>query len=171
MKKNKLSEYVGKKEYDFEFEKEMIIYKGVCGGKLNWRKKRKLEKDKRDFYTYRQWRKYILEKYGKYDRSKLEEFARYLKNRKTVCMGDVRFIGIGISVMLSFLFTGYVHGIIMAGKLSKKFDQFLFLLIIMLGILAIIIEYIRKAFIDYQVSFSFYEDYLEIIDFIIKEKG
>ncbi len=172
MKVNKRSEsdYVGKKEYDFEFEKEIIIYRGVCGEKLKWRERRKLEEDKSSFYTYRQWKRYILEKYRRYDRSELEEFERYLKNRKTICMGDVQFIGLGISVLFSFLFTGYAQSIIVAGKLSEEIYQFLSVVIFILVLMKISVEYIRKAFVDYQVSFSFYEDYLEIIDFIIKEK-
>ena len=60
----------------FKFKEEFLIYENLCRG-LKWSKRRKLDKEN-DFFTYFEWKQYVIKKYCISRTYCKEEFLRYL---------------------------------------------------------------------------------------------
>lgn len=77
MKKKRTLYNTGKDYFDFDILDEQNKYDYLCFKDAKKAKKKKLDK-KFWFAYYREWEKYIREKYQSYDNDKLNEFGRYL---------------------------------------------------------------------------------------------
>ncbi len=72
---------IGIQYFDFEFFKELVIYKYLCRDSLSKKEWKKLDNGIM-FDSYHQWEDYILKKYENYNETKIIEFYKYLKNVK-----------------------------------------------------------------------------------------
>lgn len=98
----------GKEVYDFNYESEKDIYKYVCYMHVGKIKLRELEKKKCKFDTYMSWEQYVRNKCSKFPLEKLNEFSRYLNQRKRNLKTNIECWKIVAAVLLTFLVTDIV---------------------------------------------------------------
>lgn len=68
---------IGKQKYDFDIELEEMIYRYLCCKHIKKRILKKMD-NKYKFESYKQWKKYIHNKYARYSLDELVEFSKYL---------------------------------------------------------------------------------------------
>ncbi len=180
---------------EIDFDKEFIIYQWLCNS-LPKRKKKKL-KDEFKFGSYATWKTHIMEHCKKYEYVQLIELSRYLNLE---IRNSVRFNSIMALIFIPFLITiissvvfqqlnknmPYVDIAKILNHLpfSTLIDKMFYIIITMLLLLllglivfvvpmifVLIIFYIAKVNSILELKKIFYEDYKEIIDNMIKERG
>jgi hypothetical protein len=178
---------------EINFDKEFIIYQSLCNS-LPKRKKKKL-KDEFKFVRYATWKTYVEDKCQKYEYVQLIELSRYLNHqirdadRLNTIMGLI-FIPFIVSLISSVVFqvlnkqTPNIDIVNILNQLPTSSTPLnrvfiivvLIILIILLGlfvmiapiIFILIMFYIAKVNTILALKKSFYEDYKEIIDLLIR---
>lgn len=190
-------ESIREKIYDFNSVKEFCIYKDLCTSKEPKKSDMKKMEGIR-FKTYDEWNTYVRKKYADAPLKGIREFRRYLNNRKRALrvinnwwyLFLVPFI---ITVLGTFIMDS-LKDISLFQKLDfgtawQAFPQFsglekiLFLLLVLVVILLaasptfviivgmfVFMWKMLGTSMENEQETSFYEDYMEIIDEIIKEK-
>lgn len=81
----------GKREFNFVYKKELIVYKKMLGFRVHKDEEKYIKKYNENcldtegkpiifFENYTEWKKSIIEKYKEYEKEKLENFIFYLEN-------------------------------------------------------------------------------------------
>lgn len=166
---------IGKKEYDFDPQLELIIYKYVCYIRITRKEKKKLDK-KIQFDYYREWEKYILDKYKDCKRDTLIEFSRYLNQRKRNNQPIREYWYLVIPVMLTLALSETFNFIIQNGDkfYNLPVEEIIILCsLIILLIFFLVIFAIRNTMmpmLDANIENNMLTDYIEIIENMIINK-
>lgn len=173
MNEKELKKYIRKTFY-FDVEKEKSIYKYLCKQKMKKRAK-KLDKQVM-FNSYSSWKMYIMNKYQFYDKCCLIEFRRMLELmkrnsdtygdfNKELCIAQISSI---ISLTASF--------IVAITTENQEVRMILLLCVLFASILIVpcaIAFFIDRIFRSYkleEMNKYFWEDVIEILDELIKNK-
>lgn len=166
----------GKREFEFVYKKELIIYKSMLGFRIHRDEERYIKKYKDDcletegrpiifFDKYTDWKTSIKEKYDRYDKEKLEDFIFYLEN------GEYK------DLMLSQAITGVAAPLIIGIVLLyiedyiKVSEYPFFNTIFMIIMFAVCFWYGLKLFMQYTDGKKLYEEYAKIIHGIYQKKN
>ena len=165
---------VGKKEYDFDPQLEMIIYKYVCYMHITRKEKKKLN-PKIEFDFYRDWKNYIFNKYKDCKRETLIEFSRYLNQRKRNNQPIREYWNLIIPVIMALLFTEAFHILISNNFISQGLPIwgniilcFIIIMFILLPIIFVIWNTIMPIW-DANIEDNMLTDYREIIESMIND--
>lgn len=167
--KKEESDYIGKKEYDFKLKEEVKIYKGVCGEHLHFFQRRKLKKSGKNFYTYREWKNYVSNKYEQYDIGQLEELERYLRYKSKRWNIENGYLLLLLTIMCTFVMTTLGDAFLEKIKLGQN-NNIVISTAISIVIVVLYFFVCYKKFVEFQITTLCCEDYLEIIRNIIEEK-
>lgn len=170
----------GIKYHDFDFIKEFIIYKCVCGEKLKNNKWKKLEPKER-LYKYADWKLYIENKYKNKSVEDLEEFERFLKYNSRMVKPKSDFWKILMTISLTLFFSMLVNTLLNAqidfsllpAKLYlKALFYFIYVVVQVVIFFALIgiISHVTNVIWENALEKYFLEDYEEIIREIINKK-
>lgn len=151
------------KVFDFNVSQEKAIYAYVCREKIEHSRKKCLVYK---FDTYAEWKGYVKNKYIPYSSDSLIEFSRYL-NYQIRIQPDVNgafalFMAPIFTVLINFYFevqTSEISGIVRA----------IILVPWLIFVAWMVIETINMSSGD-KIKRTFYEDYKEIVDELIREK-
>ena len=77
MRNREFNKYV-KDTFVFDRNKELKIYKALCREKISKRSVKILKKDDKYFFRYKDWEKYIVDRYKNYGFDELNEFEKML---------------------------------------------------------------------------------------------
>lgn len=179
MKNNKKNKYnprqYWKKKIGFDSKEELLIYQYLCG---NIRKKdaKRLDESKK-FQEYKTWRQHVEEILKKCDTDELEEFFRFAKSNARVCDNDM-----GMHVYLALPLAVSMTGAIMLRlfelilSVNTQIHQYtglkaaaLFILLLMMSFASILIMarlllFFWRKYINSRSEKGFWADYLEIIE-------
>lgn len=165
----------GKKEFEFDFQKEKIIYLYLWRLKGVKKKVKNLE-GKIKFDKYEDWRQYVRKQYIDEGIERLKEFSRFLNQKIRNLEPNREYWNIFIPILSALVIeTGF-------DEISKtKIDtsgsvfwvgfiaQMILTLIIIISMVIFIIKVVLPLW-DNNIEKNFLEDYKEIIDEIIEEK-
>lgn len=166
---------IGKKEYDFDPQLEMIIYKYVCYMHITKKEKKKLDK-KTKFDFYRDWKNYIFDKYKDCKRETLIEFSRYLNQRKRNNQPIREYWYLVIPVMLTLALSETFDFIIQNRHIfcNLSVEEIIVLCsLIIILIVSLVIFAIRNTMmpmLDANIENNMLADYIEIIESMIINK-
>lgn len=182
-----------KQVLDYDFDKEFNIYKYVCG---NLKKSIKIPINEQ-FTTYSAWEGYVRKRYEIKDLHTLKEFSHYLKLGKRK---ENSIHGIGNAIVIPLLISGIGSVSFAQStnaKSSDAWEQFsinyqdasfrfgnklavvliilaiaivIICFILILSLMGVFIYKILQSALSEGLEQDFYEDYMAIIDSIIKEK-
>ena len=162
----------GIEQYDFDFSKEIAIYKFLCAETLT-KKQKKLLLETEKFNTYEAWKNFIEDKYSNYPIEGLKEFSRYLSHQARKTTPTRELSSSFISAMFSCILTFFITKLY-----SEIFDYTVFVTIFLFFIIALaycltipkLIVMSSELFFDNSIKEALYKDYKEIIDSIVKAK-
>lgn len=164
----------GKENFDFNVQKEIGIYKYVSG--FGMRKKEYSQVcEHLQFNSYRDWENYIETKYSSRKKSELKEFKKYLnqlyRNKKTSHNASIMAATAVFTCALTVAIDKFIDG----SWKPEGADYLGLIALIILGALAlagftIVMKNVIDTFWNSNVESSFYEDYIAVIDKIIKNK-
>lgn len=174
-RKEKKLDKIGKIIYDFDFELEKDIYDYVCCEK----KCIKLE-EKFLFDYYHEWERYVQDKYVEYSEEKLYDFSKYLKLRLKNVAPDHEQMNIYIALLMTYLITE-IFDVIKPAQLSISeeslvADVILFGIVFVIIIIPVVLIVLIFAKMFLRITKSYHkeknllEDYIEIIENMIKER-
>lgn len=169
LRKNRKKCYIqiGKEEYDFDIENELLEYKYLCCARMKRKEWRQCKKKSMP-YSYHQWKESIKQKYVPYSIEQLEEFTRYLelgivKNNATKESGNIFYAALASGVIAVYF-----------GELTDLQSQEIIYVIIgsvfIILMLGFIIYAIVPPIFDDNLEGNLYKDYKKIIEQIIMEK-
>lgn len=172
-KAGKSLEEIGKRWYDFDFVLERTIYCYLCCSREKKRKIRKLD-EKLKFESYQQWKKYIWDKYERYDKDRLYEFSKYLNQRIRNIRPNREYWSIVATVLLTLVITKIVD-IILNPQMNFNdiplFVGVLFISVLVTVLLWFILIQTFYPMFDNNIDENFLRDYKEVIDEIVKVKA
>ena len=148
-------------KFQFDEDEELNIYKLLCREKISKRKLIKLDKLNCKFYTYKDWKKYVINKYQNYPKDCLVEFIRFLNFKEKTLIKDLPIIKIFMSAL-----TGAACVYIFEYQSTKDFFTNIISALLILWSIAWIIDFYNKS--D-KVESCFYQDYKEIIHELIEK--
>nr|WP_296093270.1 hypothetical protein [uncultured Dorea sp.] len=171
---------IGKREYDFDYEKEKRFYSYLCFQKT---KKKKFESDLQKlnkgrkgneqytFESYTNWKKYIVEKYksDKYSLETLIDFSAYLN------WGSIRLHpgregwSILSAAYVTLLFTEISKLLIPSCEINS-ITWVLIMLIILIPLVYIVTLNVLSPIYDNNIVENMYIDYKKVIDELIEER-
>ncbi len=183
------------KIYNFDSDKELCIYKNLCITKKL--KKADIKKiGDCNFNTYAQWNTYVRKKYAPAPLRSLQEFRHYLINRRRCCgivnnWWNIFLVPFFIMVIGTFAFEALkeimnfnVFGmeeivqLILSVDFIEKISIILVIVMIVIIALSPIILGLWKFMLntmgitmENELEKAFYDDYIEIIESLIGEKG
>lgn len=166
---------IGKNCYGFDFVSERNIYCYLCCYHIKRRELRKLQ-DNLKFDTYRQWKRYVNNKYFNLSKEQLVEFSRYLNCEIRNISSFRKYWDIITPILLSILFAKICEAIIsiysefLGTQIEIMLLITLLLEVLIIMILTPIIIKMMYPFFDSNIDENFYTDYKEIIDEIIVSK-
>ena len=174
-KYNKTFAEIGKKEYEFDFCLEKIIYKDLCCLHLT-SKEKKICVQRQTFARYRDWKDYIVKKYKETDKETLIEFSRYLNQRLRNRESSQDYWKLAIPVILTFGITDFFSFLLQSlnGMIVKNWNYMnaigvliavVCFMIFVLGLIWNTMDPIWES----RTEKNFLNDYKEIIDEMIKE--
>lgn len=171
---------IGIDNYDFDFKKELNVYRYLCGERMTTSEWDALE-DIYKFSSYKQWKIHIWQKYKDYNIGKLKEFSRYLCHRERSIKPQNEY-WIVVFPILFTIFIDKVYGEIVDQSIPNSIInggysiKTLYCVCIVIGfigislfLILIIKEFINKIWGN-NLDSNFCCDYREIIDEIVKEK-
>lgn len=174
-KNNRKLDLIGKREYDFDPQLEIIIYKYVCHMHITKKEKNKLDK-KVQFDFYRDWEKYILDKYKNYKKETLVEFSRYLNQRKRNNLPIREYWNLIIPVIMALVLTEAFHILVGNNYIPQGLSiwcniilYFIIIIFIFLPIIFIVWNTIMPLW-DANITDNMLADYIEIIENMIINK-
>lgn len=174
-KQKRTIDNIGKKIYEFDFILEKIIYEYLCFSHMKKKELKKLD-EKLKFVTYKEWKKYILDKYKGYEEEKLIEFSRYLNQRIRNVEPAFMYLQVHIPVMATIIFTK-AFDFIFETKLvfsgTPKIFVAAFVLLFDICVIMPLIFFVWHTFKPFRencVEKNFLKDYKEIIDNLINSK-
>lgn len=155
--------------FNFNKEKELVIYIHLCHGNLT-HKQRKMLSYGPQFEGYQFWKSYIIDKFKVYSKPSLTELSRYLN----LLLRNVNKLGV------------FIHGYWMAfistflTLSSNKLIEYLqldlnpfFIFFMILCFVPLLVYFLISVYNDYSSQGqreSFYQDVKEIIDEMIEGK-
>lgn len=166
---------LGKMEYDFDLQLELVIYKYVCYMHLTRKEKKKLDK-KNQFNFYREWKKYIIDKYKDYKQESLTEFSRYLNQRKRNNQPIREYWYLVIPVVLTLALSAIFDLITQNGHIlyNLSIGQIITLcsliILLMFFLIVFVIRDTMMPMLDANIENNMLTDYIEIIEGIIIDK-
>ncbi len=163
---------IGREKFDFDFNLQYSIYKYLYCEKLSDKTYHKMEKEY-DFTKYKEWKEYVQNKYNLLKKDELKEFLRFLKMQSlkssNIDNGSQifysAFVASGVTLLTNFLID----------YLFKDFEfqsTVLFTLgyiFIMPFLVCVVYNILSHLFMN-KLEIKFYEDYIEIIEKILKHK-
>ncbi len=177
-KREKENEKYIKETFNFEYDKEILIYNYLCKRRLS---KKELKKYKKYFKTkeqliktYKDWEKSITDKYRCYNSDSLNEFIRFL--RYITSSSDVFnkvFYSFMIPLEVAFV-SAYLANTMVV---FDKSNLLIMLIEALLLVLLFIVFFTWVTFKTFNMSNrskfkeDFYNDYIEVINKIIKDKA
>lgn len=157
---------IGEKYYNFNIQKELIIYKYLCKTKYYKKKFKKLQSDLK-FDTYCEWENYVKEKHKDLSDEKLLEFSKFLNLQKR----NERPVFEMMSWLMPAVFSVYINICVdIAYKDNNSLFSHIFIIIISYIFFILIAREIIKPLLDECSRDNFFDDYKEIIDNLIKER-
>lgn len=168
MNKNKRTrDAIEYEQYGFDFQREIRIFFYLYGMRMD-RKSRKKLKDEDKYSCYKDWRMHVQKQYEDFDIEKLENFHRYLTQRKRCNKPKKEYLNILVTVSLTITVTFYI-------TIFEKFQDMEFPMMIVSWILimagyAYIIYITITPFFENNAEEIMLMDIIEIIDEIIKDK-
>lgn len=153
--------------FNFDIEKEKLIYSYLCKEKLSKRKSKLLSEDVR-FLSYRAWKQYIVDKYNKYELHCLIEFDRMLSLLIRNSEGVTGFNKTIWTAYISVIFSIIVSGIM--DNMGIEIVRFVIGTLSLIVFLIVLLFYVSNVFEEERKNLHFYEDVEEIIRELILHK-
>lgn len=161
---------IGKQQYDFDIELEVMIYRYLCYERIKKIEFKKME-SKYKFKSYKQWKQYIHDKYIKYSNEELEEFSRYLNLKIRRLNPQKQYRNLTFPILCTIAFSKMVDFFVKNHvEFSKNIIAFLIflLLTLFLGVeILIMLAPSVKFIFDDDIEENMLKDYKEIIDGMI----
>lgn len=165
---------IGKKQYEFDLQKEKDIYSYMQGMRV--KKPKKLE-EKLKFDSYCEWKKYVQNKYNGYDSKKLLGFSRYLKQGIRNVKPSKEYWNYFIPVLITLGVTKLFEVILKTKNIFADipFLTGLLVYVIFMAMLfffsVIFIIYILGPVFDNDTEENMFTDYKETIDEMLSQKS
>lgn len=168
MKRRDKYENIGREKFDFDFNLQYSIYKYLYCEKLSDKTYYKMEKEY-DFRTYKEWKEYVENKYNLLKKDELKEFIRFLKMQSlkssNIDNGSQIFysavVASGVTLLTEYLIKDIGF---------KNTSLFALGYIIIMPIFVYVVYDILSNLFKNKLQIKFYEDYIEIIEKILKHK-
>lgn len=163
----------GIENYNFDYKKEIEIYRFLCGEKMNNKQFNGLNVHEQ-FSTYTEWENYVANKYTNYPIDGLKEFSRYLNHKIRTCYPEREFINPMASAFISSILTFFVTEFANLSNVEATFRLIIFAVllsaVIIFLLLSYVMTYILKICKNNSFTENFFIDYKEIVDKVIKER-
>lgn len=167
-KKKRSLNAIGKSQYNFDFQLEKTIYYYLC---CKHTKKIKKLDNKLRFNSYKQWEKYIKDKYSGCDRETLIEFSRYLNQRIRDNESGNKYWELIIPVFMTSLITEFIK-VFFSTETDWSKTPFLVRIFAIVLIIVVYIPIIRELIspiFENSTDGCMLQDYKEIIDNMIEK--
>lgn len=163
---------IGREKFDFDFNLQYSIYKYLYCEKLSDKTYHKMEKEY-DFRTYKEWKEYVENKYNLFKKSELKEFLRFLKMQSlkssNIDNGSQIFysavVASGVTLLTNFLIDYLINDFELKNTILFALG-YMFIMPFFVYVVYDILSYLFKN----KLEIKFYEDYIEIIEKILKHK-
>lgn len=170
---------MGDKNYDFILKRERIIYSYLCCKYINKKEMKKIEENLK-FQSYKEWKEYITKKYNKCDVDSLVEFRRLLNQLKRNIAPSSTYLGFCFPAVLALILSKSADMLwslnINEVELTdwRVFAIYAIVYIFAIGLVMIPVMGILLAIIfpimNNDLEENLYNDYIEVIDELIKDK-
>lgn len=193
-KRKRYCEY-WKKRLNYDYKEEYSIYKYLCGGMKHKRQEKKISEDRR-FEAYSAWKEYVITCYETADLEKLKEFHKYLNmcsrvEKSEKGMSNTLFLPLYsafatllltkidwtdmVTVSKEFADKMIEYGWDLGGIMSVLFAIWIsivivFGLLILVPIFFMVLQMLKAAISEGEIE-VFYNDYMEIINEVIRQKS
>lgn len=158
-KKEIKKKYTKSYVYNFDYEKEFSIYRKACGKKLS-RHEIRMIGDK-IFCRYSDWSTYVENKYQDVTIDSLYEFKRFLNHKMRISKNYSGAYGAIISPFM-FMFLGALSTMVTS--------NIIIIIMFYVFVLCSPVKDMLKEYSKDTLEVVFYEDYIEVIERLIKKK-
>lgn len=176
-KQNEKRKEAAKHNFDFDYEKEQLIYDYLYLRELKTKEEKRLKKyniikndtKKISYTTYKEWAEYVKSKYSVYSKDSLNEFIRFLKHRKRINNSYYNLIMAYALPILVTICINYFSEFF--NESYNIFTNLLICIIILFYFFKNITLKVKELTDGADLQKGLYEDYIEIIEEIINEKN